>query len=202
MDYNPLMIQDLELALQSAKQTRVSGISISMPFKNKIIQLLDYQDDLVKEYKTCNTVIVKDSKLFGYNADYYGALAILKFIYSSDYVTILGNGCMGQMFNKMITQGHQMISRSLGNWEERDLYSDVKINCTSLGTAEISSPFEESPNCSLMIDLSLRDNKLKYQCNKHSIEYISGIEFYKHNFIKQFVIYTGIQIKENEFNEV
>lgn len=198
--YTPLAVTDLEQAVLQAQQS-INGFSVSMPFKQQIIHYLDSTDDLVDRYQSCNTVLIKDSKLLGYNADYYGALAIIKLFDLNSDVSILGNGSMGSMFGNMLPRA-KSISRSLSNWQERHLPADVFINCTALGTINSKSPFEELPNCQIVVDLALRENHLKLQCLEKKIKYVSGIQFYKYNFLKQFEIYTGIQLHEDEFEEV
>jgi len=199
--YIPLAVTDLNQAVSDAKSQRVSGFSISMPFKRSIIDFLDEIDSAVLEYQSCNTVKIVDNKLYGYNADLDGALAILKLYIYSNGVTILGNGAMGTMFNKLIN-GSRLVSRSIGNWDTRYWSTDTIINCTALGTIDSNSPFLVLPECKLVIDLALKDNDLKLQCKEKKVKYVSGKEFYKFNFLKQFEIYTGIKLDEGEFEEV
>jgi shikimate 5-dehydrogenase len=42
---------------------------------------------------------------------------------------------------------------------------------------------------------------LANQAIENGINYISGKDFYKQQFIKQFEIYTEIQINEHDFNK-
>jgi shikimate 5-dehydrogenase len=44
----------------------------------------------------------------------------------------------------------------------------------------------------MIIDLTINDCDLKVQAFERGIEYISGQEFYKFQFLKQFEIYTGV----------
>ncbi len=199
--YRPLAVTDLHKAIDNAKYERASGFSVSMPFKRSVIDFLDEVDPTVQEYQSCNTVKIVDNKLYGYNTDLDGALAIRELYICSNIVTILGNGAMGTMFNKLIP-GSRLISRSIDNWDARYCTTDTIINCTALGTVDQKSPFLVLPECKLVIDLALKENDLKLQCREKKVKYVSGIEFYKFNFLKQFEIYTGIKLDENEFEEV
>lgn len=199
--YIPKKAENLNDAIGYARSVKASGFSVSMPFKKEIITYLNEMDASVFEYATCNTVKIVDDKLIGYNADYLGALAILKLIKPYHHVTILGNGAMGSMLHKLIPNA-KLISRSLKNWEDRILGSDVIINCSALGTISEESPFVELPKTNLVIDLALKNNNLKLQCQLKNVKYVSGIYFYKHNFLEQFKIYTGIRLHENEFEEL
>ena len=50
-----------------------SGISVSMPFKKKVIKYLDKIDEIARKTDSVNTILRKRGKLIGYNTDYYGA---------------------------------------------------------------------------------------------------------------------------------
>ena len=64
--------EDLVKSLQYALEEQVSGISISMPFKKKAIEFLDDTTAYVDIYNSCNTILIKDNQLIGYNADAAG----------------------------------------------------------------------------------------------------------------------------------
>lgn len=201
--YEPRGSTDLKSSINQALSENVSGISISMPFKQQIIDYLDLADQEVIDYNSCNTVLVKDKTLIGYNADYYGALNVIKYIDHSDRVAILGNGSMANMFYKMLKDYNvSLVARNLNNWDMRLNTFDVYINCTSLGTVTTESPFETLPNCKLVIDLALKENQLSNQCNKLGTKYFSGLEFYKHQFLNQFKIYTGLDLYAEEFDTI
>lgn len=60
------------------EKTNVRGFNITKPYKENIIKYLDFKDENVVETKACNTVLVKDSKLYGYNTDIYGFTESIK----------------------------------------------------------------------------------------------------------------------------
>jgi len=179
-----------------------SGISISMPFKQKVISYLNEKDQNVSEYNSCNTVKIDDKKLIGYNCDLEGVVSLSKYLEPNQSISILGNGCMGKMFAKYLTEYKPNIfSRSLNNWNLRHGNFDVIINCTSLGTSSTESPLDEiSEKTKVIFDLSLKDNNLKKMCFEKTIQYIEGIEFYKAQFLKQFSIYTDIDPDSEYFD--
>ena len=171
-----------------------SGISISMPFKQKVISYLDKADLDVLEYNSCNTLKIQNKQIFGYNCDLEGVMSVSKYLEPNLSISILGNGCMGKMFAKYLEINKPHIySRSLNNWDLRHDSSDVIINCTSLGTSSKESPIDLiDQKTKIVIDLSLNDNILKKMCFENNIQYIEGIEFYKAQFMKQYYIYTKI----------
>jgi shikimate dehydrogenase len=197
--YTPRGTDNLAQALAIALEEKVDGISISMPYKKEVIQYLDQSDSLVTQYQSCNTVLVKNKKLFGFNTDFYGAEYVISQIPDHLPVSILGDGSIGSMIKLMLKNDPLIISRKSNNWNDRHTLQGVVINCTSFGTATPDSPFSSIPQLDLVIDLAIKNNQLEEQCRKAGIKYIRGIEFYKYQFQKQFEIYAGTAIDVREF---
>ena len=197
--YTPRGTDNLAQALAIALEEKVDGISISMPYKKEVIQYLDQSDSLVTQYQSCNTVLVKNKKLFGFNTDFYGAEYVISQIPDHLPVSILGDGSIGSMIKVMLKNDPLIISRKSNNWNDRHTLQGVVINCTSFGTATPDSPFSSIPQLDLVIDLAIKNNQLEEQCRKAGIKYIRGIEFYKYQFQKQFEIYAGTAIDVREF---
>ena len=201
--YTPIGTLSLLPEITTQLKNDVQGISISMPFKKEVIQLLDSADDTVVEYSSCNTIVVTDHKMHGYNTDLYGVIYSSSKIKNNSKVSILGNGCMGKMFssylNKHTNSEVTIYSPSLGNWGLINTKTDVIINCTPYGTANSDSPYRVLPTgTSMIIDLALNVGVLNQQATVVGSDYISGQEFYKHQFMKQFEIYTGISLDAYE----
>lgn len=193
--YAAIGTDNLKRTISWALDNNVSGVSISMPFKTEILSMLNGASNECVNYNTCNTVVVTDGKLFGYNCDFYGMVEVTKNINKSDTVTILGNGAMGKMFAKYLSNYNVTVcARNNGTWDNRHNNTNVIINCTGLGTSTTSSPYTEIPKeCNLVIDLAVATNHLQQQCNALGVKYCSGREFYKHQFLNQFKIYTDIE---------
>ena len=199
------VLRDIELA----KQENINGISISMPFKTAVIPMLDNKHAYVSLYNSCNTIKIDKNKTIGYNADIAGVEYVYKQIKSTDKITVLGAGAIGSMFVKYLEELHynnlRICARNLGTWSERFKSATVIINCTALGTSIDESPYQLGqlpPETRLVIDLAIKDNELKQQCMNYNIKYISGREFYRAQFLKQFEIYTGIKPSEQVYNEI
>lgn len=176
-----------------------------MPFKKQIIDYLDIADQDVIDYQSCNTIVIKNKLLHGYNTDLEGIRDISKRLNYSK-VSILGNGSIGKMFYKLLNNlGYDLkiYSRSLNNWDQRHDDSFIVINCTALGTINNTSPLELiNDNVKIIVDLSIKTGLLFDQAKEKGIYYISGQDFYKAQFMKQFFLYTGIQPKSNDYDKI
>lgn len=192
--YQSIGATDLRSAVRSLLDEHdADGFSLSMPFKRSIIRYLDVPDELVVRYNTCNTVVVRDGKLYGYNCDHAGAKHVLGLAGDCSSAMVLGNGAMGSMISAMLGPKCLMFSRSSGNWEARHARSDLIVNATAVGTTDDGSPLE-AINAKMVIDLAVKPGKLTTQCKEAGVTYIPGIEFYKHQFIRQFNHYTNIDL--------
>lgn len=196
--YEAKFCDNIEQCLSRAIFNGVSGISVSMPFKQTVIPLLTEFDAYVAIYDSCNTITVNGQIARGYNADIFGVEHVCKNIEQDSRVTVLGAGAVGSMFIKYLEENNynlNVCARSLKTWEHRFMPADVVINCTALGTSSTNSPYQIGqlhPEVKLVIDLAIKDNDFKTQCLAKEIKYISGREFYKAQFLHQFSIYTGI----------
>lgn len=201
--YTSVYYNNLEDTLKYISTTGASGFCVSIPFKNEIINYLDSMESLVLEYDSCNTVLLIDGKMHGYNTDFYGAREVLDAIPNSYRVLILGDGVMGRMIFSMLPYA-TVCSLNLGNWDKRyNTVFDVIINCTTIGSSSEESPFSQLPiSAQLVIDLAKRPNLLQSQCLEMNVKYLSGVEFFKYKFIHKFKLYTGKDISIYDFNEI
>lgn len=202
--YTPLKVDEHEFenTISCLKLDDACGFSVSMPYKQTILNYLNYKSLDTIYYNSCNTVVNINKELYGYNTDLHGVIQTVSKIKPSDKTLILGNGSMGKMFYKyMKSIGYtklKLVSRSLNNWEDRHGAYDVLINCTSLGTVNTDSPLEHlNKQTKLVIDLAVKPNDLTKQSS--NIEYVSGTDFYKHQFFKQYSIYTGNSVNKDEY---
>jgi len=207
--YEPRASADVEKSIQQALDEGISGISISMPFKRSVIPMLDKRHPYVDLYNSCNTIKIDKGLTHGYNADFAGVETVCKEIQQSDKITVLGAGAIGSMFVKYLEEQHygnlNVCTKGSGTWNNRYSYSDVVINCTALGTSTFESPYkigQMPPAARVVIDLAIKDNELQEQCKIARVKYVSGREFYRSQFLKQFEIYTGIKPSIDVYNEI
>jgi shikimate dehydrogenase len=65
-------------ALKVLKKMKFRGLSVTHPFKIKIMEYLDYIDDLAGDIGAVNTVVNDDGKLTGYNTDSPAAVEAIR----------------------------------------------------------------------------------------------------------------------------
>ncbi len=59
------------------KSKNFLGINVTIPYKEKVIPMLDYVDPSALKIGAVNTVVNRDGKLYGYNTDYSGLMALI-----------------------------------------------------------------------------------------------------------------------------
>jgi len=200
--YTALACDNIADGVKQMKECDAAGFSISMPFKTDVIKQIDFVENTVSRFDSCNTVYKERDGLHGYNTDYFGAYHVLQQLPENSKVSILGDGAMGSMFKKILDDRALVYSRRLGNWEYRYRADDVVINCTSYGTAAQDSPFNILPPVKLIIDLAIKPNQLEQQAAAANVKYVGGMEFYKRQFIRQFGIYTKKLITIEDVNSI
>lgn len=72
--YVPFEESDLEAFVRGAKRLGVSGLSVTLPFKETILPFLDEIDDAAARIGAVNTVVVRDGRFKGYNTDVDGVM--------------------------------------------------------------------------------------------------------------------------------
>jgi len=201
-DYTPIGISDKLSEFIQQQKTLASGISVSMPFKSRVIDYLDELDISAIEYGSVNTITINNGITRGYNADLAGVEYTCNLINKHDRIIILGSGAMAKMFfDYLKTNGYSNVKIAARNtaynsWHNRFNAADVIINCTALGTSSSESPYkigQMSPDVRMVIDLAIKDNEFAKQCADKSVKYINGTVFYREQFLRQFEIYTGIK---------
>jgi shikimate dehydrogenase len=92
--YVAFPVTSLAQAVAGLRGLAIQGVSVTIPFKEEIIPLLDGLDPQAAHIGAVNTVVNRDGRLYGYNTDWLGALAALKAKASlkGEHVLLLGAG--------------------------------------------------------------------------------------------------------------
>jgi shikimate dehydrogenase len=76
--YVAFPVTDLTRAVGGLRGLAIAGASVTIPFKEEIIPLLDEIDPAAARMGAVNTVVNREGRLTGYNTDWLGALTALK----------------------------------------------------------------------------------------------------------------------------
>tara|TARA_A100001015_G_C15000892_1_gene718453 strand:+ start:1512 stop:2165 length:654 start_codon:yes stop_codon:yes gene_type:complete len=140
--YKSFSVKNIEEAINAAKCLNFSGFAVSMPFKTQIIKYLDYSDEIVNKTNSCNTVLIKNSKLFGFNTDYMSVMSYLENLNNSKKINeiyILGNGSYSgtvQICCKELKIKYNIIVRK--DWDKiKNIKNSTIFNCTPVENIKI-----------------------------------------------------------------
>ena len=143
--YKSFSVDSIEDAINSAKCLKFFGFAVSMPYKNEIIKFLDIKDDIVIKTDSCNTVLLKEGKLYGYNTDFLSINSYInEFIinkFDNLEIYILGNGSYSknvQICCQELKIKFYIITRN--NWDSiAKIENSIIFNCTPLENIIFSS---------------------------------------------------------------
>lgn len=180
--YKSFSVNNIYDAIQAAKCLQFSGFAISMPFKKEIIKYLDYYDDIVNKTQSCNTVLIKDSKLYGYNTDYYAIKEYLELYHSNTKnLYILGNGGYSHTLQQYCIENNiQFTIITRANWTIINTIKDsVIFNCTPVSSIEI----DNTNNYIDCINTTPSGKKLALMQAKIQFKLYTSLEFPEQLFI-------------------
>lgn len=161
--YKAFGISDLAGALTGVRALNIRGCSVSMPFKEAVLPLLDDLDETARLIGAVNTIVNDSGRLTGYNTDAAGARKALESIRAEPGETVLLLGAGGaaraivfalrQMgFSqvrvssrdlKKISHLNSILPCQVVPWEEKhQARADLLINATSVG---MSPDCDQSP---------------------------------------------------------
>ncbi len=149
-----LKSNELENLILDVKHNNISGLNVTIPFKNIVIPYLDELSDEAKITQAVNTIYLKDNKTIGHNTDIGGfekAIKKLNFNFYNKKIFILGaGGVVPSIVHASMKMGSSEIiisNRTESKAKKmKDIFKDVQIvkwgdmpnfdvivNATSLG---------------------------------------------------------------------
>lgn len=93
-EYSLLELKREELAEFFSKK-EFKAINVTIPYKQDVIEFLDWISDEAKSINAVNTIVNKNGKLYGYNTDFYGLKSLIERASVSlkgKKVAVLGSG--------------------------------------------------------------------------------------------------------------
>ena len=203
------------------------GISITSPYKQEVMKIVDTIDKKAVEIEAVNTIFADNfGKLHGYNTDYLGVLSALeKHIKLTDKkVAVFGSGggaksaviaCLERtknvvLFNRtkekndVFATQNGIKSCSLDEFVPTDF--DVIINATIVGLGTDESILTKRQILSKHIVFDMVYNPLKTNLLKNALEkgamVIYGTDMLIFQALKQNGIYTGITANDEQISQL
>jgi len=214
--YLPLHVKSLDDLLSTLTDLPLDGLSVTMPFKQAVVEHLDNSDVLTQNTGACNTIVRgKDGRLFGFNTDVYGIVAALepRLPLQNARVLVLGAGGAARaavfglrakgadvsILNRTPATAQALAKQSGSKVVKRSdlpkLTWDVIFNATPVGmAADKHSPLEENELNAVWVFDSVYnpiETKLLTMAREKGCGTISGAEMFVHQAARQFEIWTG-----------
>ena len=209
------------------KDIPISGLSVTMPFKQEILEDLDNTDPYTAKTGACNTVVRgQDGKLYGFNTDVAGVIRPLeqRMPLTGAKVLILGAGGAARaavfglkergaeiwILNRSAAKAQKLAKSArvkvLKRPDLKKLAFDVIINATPVGMgASKDSPLKpEDIKAKYVFDMVYDpvDTPLLKAARIRGSEPIPGIEMFVQQAARQFEIWTGKPAPADEMRRV
>ncbi|MCK5542424.1 MAG: shikimate dehydrogenase [Desulfobacterales bacterium] len=224
--YLAFNINDIKTGINAIRELDIKGVSITIPFKEKVIEFLDDIDPEAKEIGAVNTIVNRNGKLTGFNTDWSGGVKPVKELgIIGKTVGIIGAGGAARALAYGIKKNGgklTIINRSQKNGEHlSSLFNcnfinfnkietnsfDIIINTTPLGmTPDIkNTPFKKEYLKKNMIVMDIVYNPLETQLIKDAknagCKTIDGLSMFINQGVKQFELWTGIKSTKKFMSE-
>ncbi len=214
--YLSLHAKSLKDLLACVGDIPIRGLSITMPYKQAIVQELENSDPLTRLVGACNTLVRGvDGKLYGFNTDVAGIIVPLeqRLHLAGARILIVGAGGVARaaafglkakgaevfLTNRTLEKGQTLARQAKVKYIKRaDVAKqsfDVIINATSVGMgSDKQSPLEEKElNTKYVFDLVYvpAETKLIRMAIAKGLQVIPGLEMFVQQGARQFEIWTG-----------
>ena len=214
--YLALHAKTLKDLLACIPDIPLRGLSITMPYKQDVVERLSNSDPLTRQIGACNTVVrSQDGKLYGFNTDVAGVILPLeqRMDLQGARILLVGAGGVARaaafglknkaaevfIVNRTAEKGQALARQVKARYVKRaDLAKmsfDVIINATPLGMgSNRQSPLEEKElNTKFLFDLVYvpAETKLTKMARGKNIQIIPGLEMFVQQGARQFEIWSG-----------
>lgn len=190
-DYFYQLVELEENQLKEFVDSEVCGFNVTIPYKKKIIEYLDFTDESALKIGAVNTVVKRNGKAYGYNTDFYGMVYMLSradISVKGKSVLILGSGgtsntaraVLEHLGAKKITT----VSRS-GEVNYENCYkitdTEIIINTTPVGTYpnvnDAPIDIDKFPKLLAVADVIYNPclTKLLLKAREKGLKYTSGL---------------------------
>ena len=217
LDYSYIAIgaEDIEHIIESAENLNFNGLSVSMPFKETVIPLLDDINEDVDVIGACNTVVIENGETTGYNTDWRGAIRALKETAELDVekAEIIGaGGAARAIAYGLKKEGLDVYISARSENQRKELVEDLNlageyslekqgdagaelvVNATPVAELpESPVKIEEHANGEWLLDVVFQEleTDIIRKAEEHGWKTTRGWRMLLHQALKQFELYTG-----------
>lgn len=201
-------VVDARGLIEAIQTLGIKGCSVSMPLKSQVISHLHELDDSAKSVCSVNTISNNNGVLYGFNTDTDG---FQRSIESRNFkrVLIYGTGSVVDSLVYVLVQSNVEViihgrnsakvgakAKKLRIQTYKNQEYDLFINATPLSVLPLSGEVRLlASKAATVYDLVVKNSTYLSEFAKaNEIDFISGFEMYKHQFVSQFHHYTGIDI--------
>src|SRR6201987_4744988 len=214
--YLALHAKTLKDLVACVRDIPIHGLSITMPYKEAILQYLDNTDSHTTKIGACNTIVrAQDGKLYGFNTDTAGVVRPLeqRIALEGARILVLGaggaaraavfglkeRGCEVFILNRTPAPAQKLArqakARTIKRQDLRKLAFDVIVNATPVGMSNSSeSPLNEKEiKAKYAFDMVYDPAETRFlkAAKARGAQIIAGIEMFVHQAARQFEIWTG-----------
>jgi len=215
--YVAFPVTSLSQAVAGLKGLDIRGVSVTIPFKEEIIPLLDELDPQASRIGAVNTVVNRDGRLYGYNTDWLGALHALKAKtgLKGEHVLILGAGGAARAIAfGILEEGGRVTLTDLDAPRAAALARDLKVeaipldaldrcsaailvNATPVGMAPQVDNIPLDPELlgryQLVMDIVYQPltTRLLREAQARGVATLDGLQMLIHQATAQFELWTG-----------
>lgn len=213
--YLALHAKTLADLLKCVREIPIHGLSVTMPYKQEIVQHLDNSDALTQKTGACNTVVrAQDGRLYGFNTDVAGVVQPLEQRMQLPGATVLVLGAGGAaraavfglkqrgaevyILNRTPAPAQKLArqakAKSIKRSDLKKLSFDVIINATPVGMSGKTSPLQEKEiRAKHVLDMVYSEAETRFVrlARAQGASVIPGTEMFVYQGARQFEIWTG-----------
>ncbi len=214
--YVPLHARTLKDLIHCVREIPLHGLSVTMPYKQAILEYLDNTDAHTEKIGACNTVVRgQDGKFFGFNTDVFGIIRPLeqRLTIEGSKVLVIGAGGAARaavfglkergaevwILNRSAIKAQKLArqakARVIKHLDVRKTAFDIIINATPVGMGNPRDcPLrEDEVQAKVVFDMVYDpvETRLLQIARSKGIAVVAGIEMFVHQAARQFEIWTG-----------
>lgn len=144
-NYENFEIKSITKFSEIIDNNELSGLNVTIPYKQKILEYLQELSPEAKEIGAVNTIKIEGKKLIGYNTDYIGFTKSIQPLLTANHTSalVLGNGGATKAIIYALHKlniSSSVVARNNGNYTFKEVNENIIqqyqiiINCTPLGT--------------------------------------------------------------------